>query len=68
MSVGARAANVLAVTDVSSSNGSGKRKECSRRRRRQLRLRHCVSVLRMSDQQSTVCHEDPCKPIHIPIV
>ena len=67
MSVGARAANVLAVTDVSSSNGSGKRKECSRRRR-QLLLRHCVSVLRMSDQQSTVCHEDPCKPIHIPVV
>ena len=28
-------------------------------------LRHCVSVLRVSDQQSTVCHEDPCKPLHI---
>ena len=64
MSVGARAAIVLAATDVSSSNDSGKRKECSSRRR-QVVLRHCVSVLRVSDQQSTVCHEDPCKPIHI---
>ena len=64
LSVGARAAIVLAATDVSSSNDSGKRKECSSRRR-QVVLRHCVSVLRVSDQQSTVCHEDPCKPIHI---
>ena len=66
LSVGARAA-ILTVTDVSrSSSGSGKRKECSSSsRRRQVLLRHCVSVLRVSDQQSTVCHEDPCKPLHI---
>lgn len=67
LSVGARAA-ILAATDVSrSSSGSGKRKECSSSssRRRQVLLRHCVSVLRVSDQQSTVCHEDPCKPLHI---
>ena len=67
LSVGARAA-ILAATDVSrSSIGSSKRKECSSSsRRRQVLLRHCVSVLRVSDQQSTVCHEDPCKPLHIP--
>jgi len=59
LSVGARAA-ILAATDVSS-----KRKECSSSMRRQVLLRHCVTVLRVSDQQSTVCHEDPCKPLHI---
>ena len=59
LSVGARAA-ILAAIDVSS-----KRKECSSSMRRQVLLRHCVTVLRVSDQQSTVCHEDPCKPIHI---
>ena len=63
MSAGARAA-ILAATGVS-SKGSSNRKECSSSMRRQVLLRHCVTVLRVSDQQSTVCHEDPCKPIHI---
>ena len=60
LSVDVRAA-ILAATDVS-SKGSSQRKECSSGMRRQVVLRHCVTVLRVSDQQSTVC---PCKPIHI---
>ena len=63
LSMFARAA-ILAATDVS-GNGISKRKGCSSSMRRQVLLRHCVTVLRVSDQQSTVCHEDPCKPIHI---